>query len=484
MRALLLVATWRGSSSAAPADREADARCGRELGPLRRRLIAASLLAMVVAAGVPLSAADPFYSEQLRRGERALASGDFAAASHAFRIAAFGLLEEPALLTQTLVRLGLAQAAAGQSDDFRSTFERIVEIDERFGSYRSLADQAVKESFEEDAMRLVAPERLRSSRAFAPLAQRLELERQATLSPRETRQQLERRLEAEPGSAEAVVGLARFELEEGRQRAARRLVARALEIDPLHPEANCLAFELGTERGDCAQILAAFPRCPAVRASPPASASALRCLTQEGLWAEAAALLDALPPDLRQNEPFVSLAQTLAEHSRASLEGATTQEGETEETADFNAPEPEAEGTSSQNVAAAPPPATETQFSLREELDQLRLEMEAARRPEDLDGPRADVAALAARYPDARDVKLLAAEIAYRGGNWEQAVTYFRSAGEPGTREPLLLFYFAIALFESGEPDAAKEALSTVLPLISHTPFVESYERRILGDTP
>ena len=75
----------------------------------------------------------------------------------------------------------------------------------------------------------------------------------------------------------------------------------------------------------------------------------------------------------------------------------------------------------------------------------------------------------------------LAAEAAYRISRWEDAARYFRRGGEPAADKPELQFYMAVALFESGDAQAAAAILKRSLPNLQRTPYVDAYARKILG---
>jgi Flp pilus assembly protein TadD len=108
--------------------------------------------------------------------------------------------------------------------------------------------------------------------------------------------------------------------------------------------------------------------------------------------------------------------------------------------------------------------------------------LQAARTRQDLDEPYRLAAEVADANPAVRGPQHLAAVIAYRAGRWEDAVRYFRRGGDPGEDDAETLFYMAVSLYEAGEPEAAAEALRRSLPRIEHTPFVRSYEAKILGE--
>lgn len=99
-----------------------------------------ALVSTGISAGIcamPASAAHPFYERRLTEGLLAYEQGRLEEAARSFEIAAFGLLEEPPRLTETLVRLALAQANLERAPAFRNMVRRVAELEDRFGSYRA-----------------------------------------------------------------------------------------------------------------------------------------------------------------------------------------------------------------------------------------------------------------------------------------------------------------------------------------------------------
>jgi hypothetical protein len=137
--------------------------------------------------------------------------------------------------------------------------------------------------------------------------------------------------------------------------------------------------------------------------------------------------------------------------------------------------------------AAPPPPVALPDPSAldageRERLARARELLAAARDRGDLDEPAQLAREVADANPGAREAQHLAAVIAYRATRWAEAVRYFRQGGDPGDAAPERLFYFAVSLYEVGEREEAAAVLRRSLPHLEHTPFVRSYESKILGE--
>lgn len=88
---------------------------------------------------------------------------------------------------------------------------------------------------------------------------------------------------------------------------------------------------------------------------------------------------------------------------------------------------------------------------------------------------------VAGAHPEAKEAQHLAGEAAYRLSNWSEAATWFRRGGDPGEDEPELLFYLAVSLYKLGDQTGAAATMKRAVPKLQKTPFVEEYERRILG---
>ena len=118
------------------------------------------------------------------------------------------------------------------------------------------------------------------------------------------------------------------------------------------------------------------------------------------------------------------------------------------------------------------------------ELARLRELLPTVTSTAEVEHVYAAAAELAARHPADRAVQHTAAEVAYRASRWRDAVAHFQRGGDPGEEQPLLLFYFAVSLWESGDRAAAAEAMARTEGRLRRTEFVESYRRKILPAAP
>jgi len=122
-------------------------------------------------------------------------------------------------------------------------------------------------------------------------------------------------------------------------------------------------------------------------------------------------------------------------------------------------------------------PADETTLARAQSM------LSRARTPAEIEEAYGLADRLAARYPDHQRVQHTAAEIAYRASRWSDAVSHFRRGGDPGEAQPLLLFYYAVSLWESGARSEAAAVMRRCDGKVRPTPFVQAYRDKILGAT-
>ena len=113
----------------------------------KRWMPAAGFLVLAAAAGA--GAAD-FYEGQMRAGEQALAAGRAADSIDPLRVASFGLLEKPALLSECLAALAVAQSRAHRAPEADATLKRFRAVQALFPAQASLssASAEVRRAFE------------------------------------------------------------------------------------------------------------------------------------------------------------------------------------------------------------------------------------------------------------------------------------------------------------------------------------------------
>ncbi|MBV8203376.1 MAG: hypothetical protein JOZ15_22400, partial [Acidobacteria bacterium] len=263
------------------------------------------------------AAADPFYLDLLRDGIQSYDRGDYAGAAKQLRVACFGMLDEPRQLAACLTRLALAQAAAGNTDAFRETFRRIVEVEDRFGAYgKADLPPEVRDAFEQRALAAVPAGTLEAIPAFRALLGR-KLEAQvAALPPRERRRQLEERLAKEPRNVAWNVMLAELDLAEGKTAPAVSRAEATAALAPRDPRALCVRGQARAAAKRCAEAIGDLESCPAAApAGPGGQRSAtvlLACRVELGQWRQAEEQVRALPAAWKQDREIAALMRRVA----------------------------------------------------------------------------------------------------------------------------------------------------------------------------
>ncbi|HYL05580.1 MAG TPA: hypothetical protein VE075_06050, partial [Thermoanaerobaculia bacterium] len=257
------------------------ARAAAKLARLRLLARVAGMVGVVGAAALggaaaAHAAADPFYLDLLRDGMQSYDRGDYAAASKQLRVACFGMLDEPQQLAECLTRLGLAQGAAGNTDGFRETFRRIVEVEERFGAYgKADLPAAVRAAFEQRALAAVPAGTLQTIPGFRALLSRKQEAQVAALPPRERRRQLEELLAKEPRSVVWNVMLAEIELAEGKAAPAVTRAEAAAALAPRDPRALCVRGQARAAARRCTEAVVDLESCPAAGTAAAAGGAGL-----------------------------------------------------------------------------------------------------------------------------------------------------------------------------------------------------------------
>lgn len=454
----------------------------------RRALAAGALSAGLLMAPLVAQEPDPFYASMLRDGTQALARGDAERAVEDLRIACFGLLEQPVLLGECLVRTALAEAAIGEKEAFLETFRKLELVEERFSGYtQARLPAAERAAFEERALAWVAPQALRAIPAFAALAERKAEQELAALPEAKRLRELERRAAAEPDEPRWKLRLAELELD-------RERPARALErLDGLPATAGdgaaaCLRGRALAALERCEPAVAAFAACPSRGTAAALLEPELACLVELERRDDARALLARAPAALAERPAVAKLAARLEAPAAAKKAAATSKEP-----APKGAPATGGKGVAAPpaaelprtggKVRAAQPPQPSSPPPLDAEtarkVEEARLAMRSARTAADLEAALAIARPLAESRPERAELHLLVGEISYRASRWRECAAAYRRAGATGPADPTQRFYMVVCLFESGEKSAAAALAATGLENLPKTAFAESYLQRI-----
>ena len=554
----------------------------RSLEPFTRsKLLAIAAVLLATLAAVTADAADPFYMRLLRQGTDAFNRREYQTAASQLRIACFGLLDEPQLLADGLTRLALAQAAAGDDTGFRETFQRLSEVEERFGGYsRADIPKDVRSAFEVLVVQAIPRSTLSENAAFARLVPSRQ-DSVAKLPPPQRRKELNRLIKAEPAEVMWRLMLADLELGEGKPSDAVAAADGALKLAPGNKEALKLRGLALAADNKWSQAVDNLRACGCASSDPKVAGAMLTSLVELKRWQEANDFARQLPPDMAKDRTVQQLTVSAAVGLTASMTAATptparaapgaakTGEkppagaavaagvvvagppptatpkpagkptppaaaagavagGSSQASATKPAPKPSAPvgalgvvaggvsqatgtkptekpmvgpssqaptpksavkpatgiaaaaGSGSPGASAQKSPIRTGPLSAAERADLDRAQELA--KAGNLDGAFALAHRVADARPDLAEPQFLAAELAYRTTRWNEAVAYFRRAGDPGNGQPLLLFYSAVALYETGDRAGAAVALKRCLPNIRRTPYVEEIAKKVLGD--
>lgn len=407
---------------------------------------------------LPAFAVEPFYQQRLRQGQQAMQRGQHAEAARQYRLACFGMLEEPPALAGCLAHLAWAQIAAGDRSGFDESLARLVDLEERFGAWSAAdLDSEIRSGFENLLVERLSADRLSTLGPFAHLATRKAEQTLEALPPRQRRRELERRIDAAPGEPRWGLMLARLELAEGRETQAIAVLDRLLSAVPDQPDAVCLRGRTLAGEGECRRAIPDLGACTATPRDPSLAAALLRCYEESGDPAAARAFAASLPAATASHPSVAARIERLPEAPSAAA--------------------PQTPRTGHRGDGSGGPLSDHE----RATLEEARRIKDSATSPAELARALTLARSVAEERPASRPANLLAAEIAYRSSRWAEAVRFFERAGELEGEPPALLFYYAVALYEAGDADRAATVLERCLPDLQRTPFVEAYVERILG---
>ncbi|MGH9315785.1 MAG: hypothetical protein ACRD1P_01565 [Thermoanaerobaculia bacterium] len=258
---------------------------------------------------------EDFYETRLRAGQEAFRGKLFLQAVDELRIASFGFLDRPVLLSESLARLCLAQAAAGQSAEADATVLRFLEVERRFRPYAQVQlEPEVRKEFESLLLRRVPPSALLSLPALAGLVE-TEEQKILKLPPKERRHALEAAFRREPGNAVWPLALAREAAEREDWKDVTRWAEKALELDRASAQALALRAHARAQRRDCEGALGDLAALPPGewKAHPELQADRFVCLVERGDLARAEETVKLIPEKLLARSDVARARQKLQE---------------------------------------------------------------------------------------------------------------------------------------------------------------------------
>jgi len=430
-----------------------------------------------------------FYEARLHAGQEAYRQKQALDAVDQLRIACFGFLDRPPLLSESLARLALAQAAAGRSEEVEATILRFLQVERRFAPYSQIKlEPEVKAEYQSLLLRQVPQATLLSLPSLAGLVE-TEERKIAKLPSRERRKALEAASRREPGNAIWPLGLAREAAEREDQKGVLRWAGEALRRDAGNADALAHRAHARAARRECSEALADLKALPQTELDrrPESHADRFVCLVESGDWASADEAFKLIPAKLMVRGDVARAGQKLAaERQRRGRESAGNTGG-ANSSPESRADRPESAVPASEPAASAKGLAAEKRpseglfprpsASLPEVLAESRRLVAAGKA-----GEAEKILAEALRSePSNRELRLALLEASCLSRAWSRGAEQLAFVSPFAEEEVAPMFYAAVVLYETGRTAEAHSYMERVLPRLSG-PFVDEYARKILGN--
>ncbi len=427
-----------------------------------RLLTVVSLILLTCTATV---SAQDFYEQQLQTGKIAAAAGRNVEASDQLRIAAFGLLDRPALLSEALIRIALVQSALGHPAPIVQALDRFVLVEQRFKPYASLAlDEQTKSAFEA----LVVKTLPRNVIATLPSLSRLvrsEWQQVSDLPVDRRAAAFEVAFKKESRNVEWPLAAARDAAARNAHAEVVRWSERALSIDSANDDAIVLLIRARTARNECREAMAALNRLAPARMEqrPELFADQTVCLVSLKRVSDAEAVSKKIPEALRTRPDVVAALQKIAAPKQTE------------------APKPTAPPAQQANRPAANPPTSSSQVPRTTDASDVIPRTRAlVQQGKFIDAERALQAALVTQ-PSNRPLRLGLLEASVLAKDWKTAAAQATAVQPLAAGEELHMFYAAVALYETGRLADAKALMERARPKMASHRLVDHYLQAILG---
>ena len=442
----------------------------------RRRVAGWVVAVAVTMAALPLFAQD-FYEQQLRAGKEDRAAGKLVEASDELRIAAFGFLDRPVLLSEALAHLALVQNALGYPT-FGQTIDRFLDVERRFASWLpSATDAQTRAAFETLLLSTQRRDDLSTIPSLARLT-RTEAQKVADLPVAQRAAAYEEGARKHSHDVEWPVAAATDAASRGLDDDAIRWSRRALKIDGESDAARAILVHVLTRRSECKEVLSQIPRFKSnfLIAHADVSGDQLVCLANEKRWSDAQTVAAKLPESVKQRNDVARALQSIGVSAKPAPSTAMTS-GSVDPKRPVTPPVP-APKPVVQPAAPAPQPvvAMDPQ-KVAQALNNSKGLVRAGRFTEAADVLKPVVAA----DPGNRDVRLALLEAAMLAHDWRTALAQVTNATPFATGEEASMFYAAATLYESGRRDEARVLIERARPRLNATPMIDYYYNRIVG---
>ncbi|MGK2855998.1 MAG: hypothetical protein ACSLFQ_02200 [Thermoanaerobaculia bacterium] len=440
------------------------------------------LATVIMIVAIPARGAD-FYEAQLRLGAESLRAGRLQEAMDYLRVANFGLLDRTTLLAEGMVRLALAESAAGRTDDVQKTVTRFVSIERQFPSYAKAAlDPDERASFEKLLLSVVPKEMIASVPSLAAIVPSV-ARATAEMTPDQRRRFLEGKVKSDSGNPEWPLALAREAIGRNDQRGALKWSERALRAGDGSGEAHAIRLSVFTARRDDSKALGELAKVPdeAWTAFTGVVPDAFVVYTRTGNGEQADLLATRITGLDLERSDVASAMESWRSRSAATTAAGGDSSSAVGESAGAGAPaaspvEGPADAMADRNAALL--------GSFTGSQDRTVVALTAAKKLMNENQPVEAQKVLRdelRRAPASRDLRIALLEASCLARDWRTGSAQLSLVEPFRDGEDRYRFYAAVVLFELGRADEAKPLMEAAAPKLARSPFVEHYVKAVLG---